>query len=42
MGDKIVAKTTMDKADVPVIPGYHGPKQDNATLLKEGKVCRNR
>ena len=37
MGDKIVAKTTMDKAGVPVIPGYHGPKQDNATLIKEGK-----
>ena len=24
MGDKIVAKKTMEKADVPVIPGYHG------------------
>ena len=37
MGDKIAAKKTMDKAGVPVIPGYHGPKQDNASLLKEGK-----
>jgi acetyl-CoA carboxylase biotin carboxylase subunit len=37
MGDKIVAKTTMDKAGVPVIPGYHSPKQDNVTLIKEGK-----
>ena len=37
MGDKIAAKKTMEKADVPVIPGYHGPKQDNASLIKEGK-----
>ena len=37
MGDKIAAKKTMDKAGVPVIPGYHGVKQDNASLLKEGK-----
>jgi acetyl-CoA carboxylase biotin carboxylase subunit len=37
MGDKIAAKTTMEKADVPVIPGYHGLKQDNETLIKEGK-----
>ena len=37
MGDKIVAKKTMQKAGVPVIPGYHGPKQDNNTLMKAGK-----
>ena len=37
MGDKIAAKTTMEKAGVPVIPGYHGDKQDNASLIKEGK-----
>ena len=37
MGDKIAAKKTMEKADVPVIPGYHGTKQDNTSLLKEGK-----
>ncbi len=37
MGDKIEAKNTMDKANVPVIPGYHGLKQDLATLIKEGK-----
>jgi len=37
MGDKIAAKTTMEKAKVPVIPGYHGDKQDNASLIKEGK-----
>jgi acetyl-CoA carboxylase biotin carboxylase subunit len=37
MGDKIAAKITMEKAGVPVIPGYHGPSQDNDTLVKEGK-----
>ncbi|KYK20580.1 pyruvate carboxylase subunit A [Thermoplasmatales archaeon SG8-52-2] len=37
MGDKIAAKTTMEKAGVPVIPGYHGLKQDDETLIKEGK-----
>ncbi len=37
MGDKIAAKKTMEKAMVPVIPGYHGVEQDNAALVKEGK-----
>ena len=37
MGDKIAAKKTMEKAGVPVIPGYHGSNQDNKTLVKEGK-----
>lgn len=37
MGDKIEAKKTIANADVPVIPGYHGIKQDHATLLKKGK-----
>lgn len=37
MGDKIAAKKTMEKAKVPVIPGYHGPKQDNESLVKKGK-----
>ncbi len=37
MGDKIAAKTTMEKAKVPVIPGYHGDKQDNVSLIEEGK-----
>ena len=37
MGDKIAAKKTMEKANVPVIPGYHGHKQDDKTLIKEGK-----
>ncbi|RLF59384.1 MAG: acetyl-CoA carboxylase biotin carboxylase subunit [Thermoplasmata archaeon] len=36
MGDKIAAKKTMEKAEVPVIPGYHGSKQDNESLAKEG------
>ena len=37
MGDKIEAKKTMENASVPVIPGYHGVKQDMATLAKEGE-----
>jgi len=37
MGDKIAAKKTMEKAKIPVIPGYHGEKQDNESLFKEGK-----
>ncbi|MFA5102491.1 MAG: acetyl-CoA carboxylase biotin carboxylase subunit [Candidatus Thermoplasmatota archaeon] len=37
MGDKIEAKKTIARADVPVIPGYHGVKQDLSTLLAEGK-----
>ena len=37
MGDKIEAKKTMEKADVPVIPGYHGSEQDNKSLIEEGK-----
>ena len=37
MGDKIAAKKTMEKAGVPVIPGYHGSKQDNKALAEEGK-----
>ena len=37
MGDKIAAKKTMEKANVPVIPGYHGSKQNNDDLVIEGK-----
>jgi len=37
MGDKIAAKKTMEKAGVPVIPGYHGSKQDTKSLVKEGE-----
>ncbi len=34
MGDKAAAKAIMEQAGVPVVPGYHGKKQDSATLLK--------
>jgi acetyl/propionyl-CoA carboxylase alpha subunit len=37
MGDKIAAKKTMENAGIPVIPGYHGSKQDNESLINEGK-----
>lgn len=37
MGDKIEAKKTISHAHIPVIPGYHGVKQDLDTLVKEGK-----
>jgi acetyl-CoA carboxylase biotin carboxylase subunit len=37
MGDKIEAKKTIAHANVPIIPGYHGIRQDLPTLLKEGK-----
>ena len=37
MGDKIVAKTNMEKSGIPVIPGYHGSKQDTKSLILEGK-----
>ncbi len=37
MGDKIEAKKTMERAGVPVIPGYLGESQDMDTLVKEGK-----
>ncbi|KAA0003222.1 MAG: acetyl-CoA carboxylase biotin carboxylase subunit, partial [Thermoplasmata archaeon] len=37
MGDKIEAKKRMEKAGVPVIPGYHGERQENDFLVKQGK-----
>jgi len=37
MGDKIESKKTMENAKIPVIPGYHGNKQDMKTLISEGK-----
>jgi len=37
MGDKIEAKKVMEKAKVPVIPGYHGKDQSTEKLLAEGK-----
>jgi 3-methylcrotonyl-CoA carboxylase alpha subunit len=35
MGDKSAAKRLMEKARVPLVPGYHGEKQDAAHLAKE-------
>jgi 3-methylcrotonyl-CoA carboxylase alpha subunit len=35
MGDKAAAKAIMEKAGVPVVPGYHGDDQADATLLAE-------
>ncbi|MBC7802891.1 MAG: acetyl/propionyl/methylcrotonyl-CoA carboxylase subunit alpha [Candidatus Parcubacteria bacterium] len=39
MGDKSAAKRLMEKAGVPLVPGYHGENQDPDFLLKEaGKI----
>ncbi len=35
MGDKSAAKRLMEKAGVPLVPGYHGEKQDADFLQKE-------
>jgi 3-methylcrotonyl-CoA carboxylase alpha subunit len=35
MGSKSAAKSLMEKAGVPLVPGYHGDKQDAAFLQKE-------
>ena len=37
MGDKSAAKRLMEKAGVPLVPGYHGEKQDPAFLAKEAQ-----
>ena len=37
MGLKDRAKAIMEKAGVPVVPGYHGEKQEDAFLAKEAK-----
>ncbi len=37
MGLKDRAKVIMEKAGVPVVPGYHGDNQDDAFLAKEAK-----
>jgi 3-methylcrotonyl-CoA carboxylase alpha subunit len=34
MGSKSGSKALMEKADVPLVPGYHGEAQDEATLSK--------
>ena len=35
MGDKAAAKRLMEKAGVPLVPGYHGESQDASFLQKE-------
>jgi 3-methylcrotonyl-CoA carboxylase alpha subunit len=37
MGDKAAAKRVMEKAGVPLVPGYHGEKQDGALLAREAE-----
>jgi 3-methylcrotonyl-CoA carboxylase alpha subunit len=37
MGSKSAAKALMEKAGVPLVPGYHGNAQDPATLAKEAE-----
>ncbi|QJR10847.1 Acetyl-/propionyl-coenzyme A carboxylase alpha chain [Usitatibacter rugosus] len=37
MGLKDRAKAIMEKAGVPVVPGYHGEKQDDAHLAQQAK-----
>jgi 3-methylcrotonyl-CoA carboxylase alpha subunit len=37
MGDKAAAKAIMEKAGVPVVPGYHGRDQKPAKLLAEAE-----
>jgi len=38
MGSKSAAKTLMEKAGVPLVPGYHGDNQDAAFLQKQADV----
>lgn len=37
MGSKSAAKSIMEKAGVPLVPGYHGDNQDEAFLLAESE-----
>src|SRR5512134_2592753 len=37
MGSKSAAKALMEKAGVPLVPGYHGDAQDLATLAHEAQ-----
>jgi 3-methylcrotonyl-CoA carboxylase alpha subunit len=37
MGSKSAAKALMEKAGVPVVPGYHGKSQDLAAFAREAK-----
>jgi 3-methylcrotonyl-CoA carboxylase alpha subunit len=38
MGSKSESKRIMAKAGVPVVPGYHGDEQDDATLAREASA----
>ncbi|HEX6928711.1 MAG TPA: acetyl/propionyl/methylcrotonyl-CoA carboxylase subunit alpha [Gammaproteobacteria bacterium] len=38
MGAKDTAKAIMEKAGVPVVPGYHGDEQDERFLAKQAKA----
>ncbi len=37
MGDKSAAKSIMERAGVPVVPGFHGSDQDPDTLLRQAR-----
>src|SRR5438067_5328187 len=37
MGSKSEAKTIMDKANVPIVAGYHGERQEPEFLMSEAK-----
>ena len=37
MGSKSAAKTLMEKAGVPLVPGYHGDDNDPALLAARGR-----
>ncbi len=38
MGSKAEAKALMEKAGVPIVPGYHGAVQDDAELLAQAEA----
>jgi hypothetical protein len=40
MGSKSAAKSLMEKAGVPLVPGYHGEDQDPALLAREADAHR--
>ena len=39
MGSKSAAKTIMEAAQVPLVPGYHGENQDRALIKTEAERC---
>src|SRR5690606_5038993 len=39
MGSKSAAKAIMEKAGVPLVPGYHGDDQSPETLRQEAEKC---